>query len=79
VGETTFAREFLPNYANCRDFIFFGLSSVDLALWRIKGRGSERVMTCQRLTSAVGLIAQSRIAWPCIVLWRIHGFPLTTN
>jgi hypothetical protein len=31
-------------------------------------------MTCQRLTSAVGFTAQSRISWSCIVLWRIHVF-----
>src|SRR6184192_2374465 len=127
VGKTTFAREFLPNYADCRNFVnadliaqgmapfspetaafragklmlteidllaqrradfgfettlsgrsylrligrlknqgyavhffFLWLSNVDLALSRIRGRVSEEVMTCQRLTSAVGLIAQSR-------------------
>src|ERR1700730_5589331 len=34
----------------------------------------REAMTCQRLTSAVGLTAQSRSSWSCIVLWRIHGF-----
>jgi len=36
VGKTTFAREFLPNYANCRYFISADLLLV--ALSRIKGR-----------------------------------------
>jgi DNA polymerase III delta prime subunit len=36
VGKTTFAREFLPNYANCRHFI--SADPIAVALSRIKGR-----------------------------------------
>lgn len=145
VGKTTFAREFLPNYANCRNFINADLiaqgiapfspetaafragklmlTEIDLLaqrradfgfettlsgrsylrlIGRLKNQGyyvhfffrcraliwhcreskvgcPREVMTCQRLTSAVGLTAQSRISWSCIVLWRIHGFSLTTH
>jgi DNA polymerase III delta prime subunit len=146
VGKTTFAREFLPNYANCRNFInadliaqgmapfspetaafragrlmlieidllaqrradfgfettlsgrsylrligrlknqgyavhffFLWLSSVDRHYRESKVGCPREVMTCQRLTSAVGLTAQSRISWSGIVLWRIHGFSLTTH
>jgi hypothetical protein len=36
VGKTTFAREFRPNYANCRPFI--SADPIAVALSRIKGR-----------------------------------------
>lgn len=58
----------LKNQGYAVHFFFLWLSSVDLALSRIKGRVSEGGHDVQRLTSAVGLIAQSRIFWCCIVL-----------
>jgi hypothetical protein len=45
--------------------LLLGLSSVDLALWRIKGRVSERGHDVPEADIRRRLIAQSRIAWPC--------------
>ena len=87
VGKTTFAREFLPNYANCRNFINADLIAQGMAPFSPETaafRAGKLMLTeidllaQRRLTSAVGLIAQSRIFWSCIVLWQIHGFSLTT-
>ena len=49
VGKTTFAREFLPNYANCRHFI--SADPIAVALSRIKGRYFDASLVGERTST----------------------------
>jgi predicted ABC-type ATPase len=46
VGKTTFAREFLPNYANCRNFINADLIAQGIARFRPRQRAFAPVNSC---------------------------------
>ena len=49
VGKTTFALEFLPNYANCRHFI--SADPIAVALSRIKGRYFDASLVGERTST----------------------------
>src|SRR6266446_5288294 len=58
VGKTTFAREFLPNYANCRHFISADL--IALALSRIKGRYFDASLVGERTSMRPSVLSETR-------------------